>query len=270
MRLEIQKKSTLLDALQQLSPESSKSSLKSWVEQGRVYIDDRQIDSIRLELKPGQVLKVGPKVGFAGDGIRILYEDGQLVVIDKPEKLLSVASLDDAESNVHAILRRRAKKRVFPVHRLDKDTSGILVFAYTEKARDHLKEQFANHTIDRIYYAAVEGTLVPAKGTWKSRLIEDDSYFVKSGPTGKLAITHYEVIESKANYSLVKFKLETGRKNQIRVHASEAGYPIVGDLKYGAQTRRRRLCLHAHILAFTHPIRKKRMKFVSPVPEFKL
>jgi 23S rRNA pseudouridine1911/1915/1917 synthase len=267
MRTEIQEKSTLLEVLQRLSPDSSKNTLRSWVEQGRVLVDDKQITSWRHILQPGQLVKVGPKVFFADEGIRVLYEDSHLIVIDKPEKLLSVASLDETESNVHAILRRRLKKRVFPVHRLDKDTSGVLVFAYTEVARDGLKEQFADHSIERVYYAFVEGTLTPPKGTWKSYLVEDESYFVKSSKTGKLAITHYQVMNAKRGISLVKFQLETGRKNQIRVHASEAGHPVVGDTKYGGQSRRVRLCLHAHILAFNHPVKKKRIRFVSPLPE---
>ena len=133
--------------------------------------------------------------------------------------------------------------------------------------------------------------------TWKSTLVEDDFFFVKSiseapikndfrareaaryhqrqafiqqksEESGKLAITHYEVIKQRKHTALVKFTLETGRKNQIRVHASEAGFPILGDTKYGGQTNRRRLCLHAHILGFHHPFRNKRMKFVSPLPEY--
>lgn len=266
METKIQEKTTLLQALQTLSPDSSKNTLRSWIEQGRVLVDEKPRSDVREVLNPGQTLKVGPKVSFADDGIRILYEDRYLVVIEKPEKLLTVASLDEDETNVHAILRLRLKKRVYPVHRLDRDTSGVMVFAYTEKARDLLKKQFAVHSIERVYHAIVEGQLTPSKGTWKSRLLEDANYFVKSSPYGKLAITHYEVIKLKPRSSLVKFTLETGRKNQIRVHASDAGHPVLGDTKYGSKNRKVRLCLHAHILAFDHPIKKKRMRFVSPLP----
>jgi tRNA pseudouridine32 synthase/23S rRNA pseudouridine746 synthase/23S rRNA pseudouridine1911/1915/1917 synthase len=301
MKTKIQEKTSLLAALQQLSPESSKNTLKTWIEQGRVSVNETRVSSARQELLPGQELKVGPKVAYTEHGIKILYEDEHLVVLDKPDKLLTVATAAENEKTVHAILKRRLRRMVYPVHRLDRDTSGVMLFAYTTNARDVLKEQFAEHSIDRIYMAIVEGTPTPLKGTWKSTLVEDDFFFVKSVPTpetpikndfrareaaryhqrkafiqqkikneetGKLAITHYEVIKQRKHTALVKFTLETGRKNQIRVHASEAGFPILGDTKYGGQTNRRRLCLHAHILGFLHPFRNKKMKFVSPLPEY--
>jgi tRNA pseudouridine32 synthase/23S rRNA pseudouridine746 synthase/23S rRNA pseudouridine1911/1915/1917 synthase len=269
MKAKIQEKTPLLAALAVLSPESSKNTLKSWVEQGRVSVNGIRVSQVRLELLPGQELNIGPKVSFSEHGVKILYEDQHLVVIDKPDRLLTVASLVENERTVHAILKRRLKRMVYPVHRLDRDTAGVMLFAYTPEACDKLKRQFAEHTIERVYYAYVEGTPSPAKGTWRSHLVEDDVFFVKSSEKGKLAITHYEIIEEKKGISLVKFTLETGRKNQIRVHASEAGYPIVGDTKYGAQNHRRgRLCLHAHTLGFQHPFLNKRMRFISPLPSY--
>lgn len=308
MKLKIQEKTSLLAALQQLSPESSKNTLKTWIEQGRVSVDETRVSSTRQVLLPGQELKVGPKVAYTEHGIKILFEDEHLVVLDKPDKLLTVATAAENEKTVHAILKRRLRRMVYPVHRLDRDTSGVMLFAYTAEARDLLKEQFAQHTIDRIYYAIVEGTPTPLKGTWKSTLVEDDFFFVRSVETpepaktyqpakpkndfrareaaryeqrrafveqklksqqeGKLAITHFEVLKQRKHTALVKFTLETGRKNQIRVHASEAGFPILGDTKYGGQTNRRRLCLHAHILGFHHPFKNKKMTFVSPLPEY--
>jgi tRNA pseudouridine32 synthase/23S rRNA pseudouridine746 synthase/23S rRNA pseudouridine1911/1915/1917 synthase len=291
MKTKIQEKTSLLTVLQQLSPDSSKNTLKSWVEQGRVSVDNVRVDTYMQDLLPGQEVSIGPKISFSDAGVKILYEDRDLVVIEKPDRLLSVASLSETEKTAHAILKRRLRRMVYPVHRLDRETSGVMIFAYTPEARDHLKEQFLKHSIERVYYAYVEGAPSPKKGTWRSHLVEDDFYFVKSideqpqrryaktplktsfkakkEDAPKLAITHYEVIEEKSGISLVKFKLETGRKNQIRVHASEAGFPIVGDCKYGAQTQRRgRLCLHAHILGFEHPTKKKTMKFVSPLPAY--
>lgn len=272
MKLKIQEKTTLLAALEQLSPESSKNTLKSWVDQGRVSVNENRISSYRHELLPGQELKVGPKVAFADHGIKILYEDEHLVVLDKPDKLLTVSTASENEKTVHAILKRRLRRMVYPVHRLDRDTSGVMLFAYTTEARDKLKEQFEKHTIERIYYALLEGKPQPSKGTWRSILVEEENFYVRSLPNyddrGKLAITHYEVLKQRKNSALVKFTLETGRKNQIRVHASEAGFPILGDTKYGGQANRRRLCLHAHILGFHHPFRNKKMKFISPLPEY--
>jgi tRNA pseudouridine32 synthase/23S rRNA pseudouridine746 synthase/23S rRNA pseudouridine1911/1915/1917 synthase len=165
MKLKIQEKTSLLVALQQLSPESSKNTLKTWVDQGRVSVDETRVSSTRQELLPGQELKVGPKVAYTEHGIKILYEDEHLVVLDKPDKLLTVATSAENEKTVHAILKRRLRRMVYPVHRLDRDTSGVMLFAYTTEARDLLKEQFAQHSIDRIYYAIVEGTPTPLKGT---------------------------------------------------------------------------------------------------------
>lgn len=267
MKAKIQEKTHLIDVLEKLSPDSSKNTLKDWVKQGRVSIDGRRAVSWRQGVFPGQEIFVGPRVSFADEGLKILYEDRYLVVLEKPEKLLSVATLSENEMTVHSILKRRLSKMVYPVHRLDRDTSGVMLFAYTEEVCEELKKQFEKHSIERVYYARVEGIPSPGKGTWKSYLAEDDFYFVKSAAGGKLSITHYEVVDVKKGTALVKFTLETGRKNQIRVHASEAGHPIVGDLKYGAQSqRRRRLCLHAHTLGFYHPQKKKQMRFVSPLP----
>lgn len=269
MKLEVQEKTPLLEILQRLSPDSSKNTLKSWVEKGRVTVDGCVVSQWNRDILKGQEVAVGQRVSFADEGVKILYEDGHLIVIDKPEKLLSVATDSEAERTAHSILKRRSSRMVYPVHRLDRDTSGVMVFAYTEQAREKLKDNFADHTIDREYYGLVEGVLKPRKGTWKSILAEDDVFFVKSSSTGKLAITHYELCGVKNRLSVVRFKLETGRKNQIRVHASEAGHPIVGDKKYGSKINRyKRLCLHAHILGFKHPITGKNMSFTSPLPQF--
>lgn len=262
-------KSQLLDLLLILSPDSSKNTLKSWVEKGRVTVNGCTVDKWNIEVFKGQEIAVGQRVAFTDEGVKILYEDGHIVVIDKPEKLLSVATDSETERTAHSILKRRCNRMVYPVHRLDRDTSGVMLFAYTEQAREILKLKFADHTIDREYYALVEGILKPRKGTWKSILAEDDVFFVKSSNTGKLAITHYELCGVKNRLSIVRFKLETGRKNQIRVHASESGHPIVGDKKYGSKINRfKRLCLHAHLLGFEHPITGKRMSFTSPLPSF--
>lgn len=270
MKIKIQKKTSLLEALQQINPESSKNNLKSWVRQGRVFINETRIRSWNKELLPGQEVKIGPRLSFIDEGIKILYKDRYLVVIDKPEKLLTVATDKESLTNVHTILKNHLGGPVFPVHRLDREASGVLVFAYTKQAQELLKTQFANHTIERIYYAYLEGSLPSRKGTWRSYLVEDKNYFVRTcNQGGKLAITHYEVITQKKGLSLVQFKLETGRKNQIRVQAAEAGYPILGDVKYGSKKQpSTRLCLHAHLLEFEHPFLKKNYNSFPLFPLF--
>jgi|JI9StandDraft_1071089.scaffolds.fasta_scaffold40609_3 23S rRNA pseudouridine1911/1915/1917 synthase len=197
------------------------------------------------------------------DGILIYHEDRDIIVVEKPEGLLTVAT-NYTEHSLHSIVKTW-RRRVWPVQRLDRETSGVIVFALNEESRDYLKEQFAEHSIEREYQGIVCGELLDS-GTWQSRLKEDKNYFVRSHPHGEVAITHYEPLGySSKKRTLVKFLLETGKKNQIRVHASEAGFPLLGDTKYGNLSWKR-LALHAHRLSFTHPVTKKRMAFTSPSP----
>lgn len=219
---------------------------------------------------------MGAKAVAPIDGLRILYEDSHLVVIDKPSNMLSVAAAFDKTKTAHAILKNHYRpNKVYVVHRLDQDTSGVMLFGLSETAYEKLKEIFEEHLITRQYVAIIEGQLLESQGTWESYLYEDDFYTVHvttaANPRARRAITHYEVLNANKLYSLVKFTLETGRKNQIRVHCQAAGHSIVGDTKYGA-TRNpiKRLCLHAQHLGFEHPISGKKLYFESPIPtEFK-
>lgn len=259
---------TLLEVLKLLAPESSKNTLRSWIEKGRVMIEGREAKKATQCVRQGEEVVIGKKVNFISQEIKIYYEDEHLIVIEKPAGLLSVMTDFEGRNNAHYVLKRRFhSQRVYPVHRLDRDTSGVMVFAYTEAAREGLKQQFMKHSIHRGYTAIVEGVVTPDQGTWKSYLREDKSYFVKSTRQGgQLAITHYKVAKQNKKYSMLDLELETGRKNQIRVHASEAGYPVVGDAKYGI-SKRDRLYLHASSLAFIHPIKKKKLFFKSNVPD---
>lgn len=257
---------TLLEVLKLLAPESSKNSLRSWIEKGRVTINGNEAKKASILVKKGEEVVVGKKVNFISKEIKVFYEDEYLIVIEKPAGLLSVMTDSDERNNAHYVLKRRFhSQRVYPVHRLDRDTSGVMVFAYTTAAREGLKVQFMKHAITREYTAVVQGRLEPLEGTWKSYLREDKNYYVKSGPQGQLAITHYKVTEQNKQFSLLNLQLETGRKNQIRVHASEAGFPILGDSKYGT-SKRDRMYLHARLLAFEHPIKRKKLSFESTVP----
>ena len=258
----------LLDVLRALLPDSSKNKLKSLIDQGRVAVGGTLAQKSDLIVERGQEVVVGPKASFADEGIRIVYEDRYLVVLDKPPKLLSVATDAEDERTVHAILKQRLGKMVYPVHRLDRDTSGLMMFTYTPTTQEAMKKQFEKHEVSRHYIAMLEGHLETKCGTWKSFLQEDANYRVFSAPTGEHAITHYEVVAEKPTFSCVRFILETGRKNQIRVHASESGHPVIGDKKYGARTNPyKRLCLHAEELHFFHPHLKKVMKFRAALPE---
>jgi tRNA pseudouridine32 synthase/23S rRNA pseudouridine746 synthase/23S rRNA pseudouridine1911/1915/1917 synthase len=266
------KQATLLELLQEMAPDSSKNTLRSWLQAGRVTIDDQRADRANIEVQKGQVVLIGPKVSFIRGSLRILHDDDDIVVLEKPEGLLSVATDFENRATVHAMLKRQFhNRRVYPVHRLDRETSGVMLFAYSEKARDQIKSQFEQHTVDKTYFAIVEGQMPLGKGAWESYLEEDDFYFVKStnhSVRGKLAITHYEVLKTSNNRSLLRLKPQTGRKNQLRVHCSEDGHPIVGDKKYGANTNPiKRVCLHAQRISFTHPTSGRRMTFSVPLPE---
>ncbi len=272
MKWVVDQEITIFDVLQKLFPESSKSTLRSLLQGGRVSVAGRRLVKAQEMMQVGQEVEVGPRVRFVKGELRILYEDDQIVVVDKPEGLLSVATDFETRSTVHGLLKRRFHaRRVYPVHRLDRETSGVMLFAYTEKARGGMKEQFEQHTVDKTYIALVEGGLAEKKGSWESYLEEDKTYYVRSTPhteLGKRALTHYEVMgECVKNYSLLRLKPETGRKNQLRVHCKEAGHPIVGDEKYGAKTNALgRLALHAHEISFIHPTLQRPMHFSSPVP----
>jgi tRNA pseudouridine32 synthase/23S rRNA pseudouridine746 synthase/23S rRNA pseudouridine1911/1915/1917 synthase len=259
----------LIDALALTHRDVSKTKLRKWLEFGRICVNGSvckigsqevsERDSITLETK---------KISLPLD-LEILYQDSDVIVVFKPKGLLSVATETSLFENVHTILKDAlSPSRVFPVHRLDKETSGVLVFALNEKARDHLKDQFFKHTIEREYIAIVEGVMKEDKGTFTSYLYDDKNYHVHASPTpngGKHAITHYEVLARSKNFTKLKIKLETGRKNQIRVQCAEKGHPVAGDLKYGAKTEHLGgLALHAELLAFTHPTSQKRKSFRVP------
>lgn len=261
----------LLDALVLFFPTSSKTTLRSWIKEGRIQLDGNPVKISSIVAAKNQEITVGNRKKFVPHQFPILYEDSDLIVIDKPSGLLSVSSNFEKGETAHAILKKYYHSRhVFVVHRLDQDTSGVMLFAFNQETCNRLKKIFEKHEIERSYTAIVEGRMTSSKGTWTSHLYEDATYrvHVTDDPEeGEEAITHYRMIVASRNYSRLELTLETGKKNQIRVHCQEAGHPIAGDKKYGARTNPiKRLCLHAHLLAFKHPISHKKMRFESPIP----
>ena len=241
----------LVKSLSEQFPETSKSSIRKWIKHGRVSV------------KNGKAVLL-PKQKDRGN-LDIFYEDEHIVVVNKPEGLLTVATARIKDETLHAQVKKYFD-RVWPVQRLDRGTSGVLVFALTEEAKEGLKQQFMKHTIYREYAGIVEGRL-EGSGTWECRLKDDPSYTVRVNASGDLAITHYEAIKHSENHTFMKFILKTGKKNQIRVQSAHFGHPILGDRKYGSDKRAKgRLKLHAHKLGFLHPITKKKLFFISPNP----
>jgi 23S rRNA pseudouridine1911/1915/1917 synthase len=210
--------------------------------------------------------------------LTLLHEDRDVLVVVKANGLLTVATAREKDTTAQAYLNHylgaRGEDRVHVVHRLDRETSGVLVFAKTFHAREALKEQFAAHSTDRVYIAIIEGTLANTHGSFRSHLLERrDLRMVSVKPSVKLhkdakhAVTHYRTIEKNAKYSMLEVTLETGRKNQIRAHLSESSHPIVGDQFYGSTVNPLgRLGLHAKLLGFVHPTTGERMSFTAPIP----
>ena len=265
------KAQTLIEALKEGFPESSNGARRSWLIQERVYVNSKVASHTGFRVEKGQEIFIGKKKVFIDEGIEILYEDDSMVAVYKPAGILSVATDYSIEENVHSYLKRRFKKRrVFPVHRLDREASGVMIFAYTELAQQRLKKRFETHDLKRQYIAVVEGSLTPKQGTWESYLFEDESYYVRSvsDPSiGERAITHYKVIKTTKNACTLLVTLETGKKNQIRVHCSEAGHPILGDKKYGSSLDQPgRIGLHAFQLQIKHPKNEKLMIFEKKPP----
>ena len=213
----------------------------------------------------------------------ILYEDDSIIVADKPSGLLTMSTGKEGEITAYSILtdyvrsarggrNTRDKGRIFIVHRLDRDTSGVIVFAKDEQTKHALQDDWNETILERKYIAAVEGTPEYDEGTVASYLKDNPkSMKVSSSWTdngGKYSVTHFKVLRSSGQYSLVEFELETGRKNQIRVHASVIGNPVAGDRKYGsASNPLHRLCLHASTLVFHHPRTGQLLRFDTGIPK---
>jgi RluA family pseudouridine synthase len=268
---------SLLDALATLFPESSKTTLRQMLQNDRVRVNGQVEKNARREVSVGDLLEVGQKsiAPVLPPGLAILHEDDDLIVVLKANGLLTVATERERETTAQAYLntylKTKGAERVHVVHRIDRETSGVLVFAKHFAARETLKEKFAAHDIERVYVAVIEGALDPPAGTFRSHLRERKDLRMESvdagHPEAKLAVTHYRTLESNERHSLLEIRLETGRKNQIRTHLAEAGHPIVGDRLYGSTVNPLgRLGLHAKLLGFDHPSTGTRMVFTAPVP----
>lgn len=273
MKYEVQNQILALEAARALYPDSSKRTLLSWIKAGRFSVDGKTLKHPHLPLDPGQI--VTTQTTFRPQlipGLKVLYEDRYLVAIDKPAGLLSVPLDEESRSHRHALglLRDHYQTdQIFAVHRIDRETSGCLIFARGKQAEEAMKELFEKHDLTREYYAILEGRMGgETSGIWQSRLLELPNYDVVESSEGKEAITHYEIVRRSSKYTYVKLRLETGRKHQIRVHSSGSGYPIVGDERYGSKDNPiQRMCLHALSIKLTHPLLKdKKIDIQSPLP----
>jgi 23S rRNA pseudouridine1911/1915/1917 synthase len=277
----VTKPAELLAYLFETWPETKKKQVRTWLKFGSVAVNGRVTTKFDYKLKPGDTVEIrakglaAPETKLAG-GIRIRHEDADLIVIDKPAGLLSIASASEEEKTAYAFLtdhvrmgNSRGRERVWVVHRLDRETSGLMIFAKNEAAKTALQNGW--DAVVKKYLAVVEGAPAQDAGTFDLHLDEANPLKVypaqRVGPETRRAITHYRVAKRGKATTLVELTLETGRRHQIRVHLAEAGCPIVGDKKYGAQTNPiKRIALHATSLLFRHPVTGKEMNFQSPLP----
>jgi 23S rRNA pseudouridine1911/1915/1917 synthase len=256
-----------------------RTRVKLLLKLGRVRVNGAPTTRFDYPLKAGDRVAIGPAgPDPAADplrqaGIRIVHEDADLIVMDKPAGLLSVAAggekVETAFARLNAWLAARRAGRPFVVHRLDRDTSGLLLFARGPGVRDRLQAGWDRVT--KTYLAAADGEPRPAEGTVRNFLTEGKDLRVRASdarrPGSKAAVTHYRVVAARGGRALVEVKLDTGRKHQIRVHLAGLGCPVVGDPAYGPATAAAgRLCLHAWRLAFDHPATGRRIELESPPP----
>ncbi len=246
---------------------------------GRAVTVDRKLTTqYDTPLSPGQLVRVSrhrQSTMLVSKYVKIVYEDKDLVVIEKSAGILSMAATAKQYSIKNILdeyfVKRHFKCTAHVVHRLDRDTSGLMMYAKNRETALALEENWKETVYDRRYMAVLCGNMPQEGGTERSYLKDNKAFITYSSSTdngGKLAITHYRRLRCNENFTLAEMKLETGRKNQIRVHMADIGFPIAGDKKYGnAVNPLGRLCLHAYRLNFIHPVTGEDMQFETPVPK---
>jgi 23S rRNA pseudouridine1911/1915/1917 synthase len=278
MKKKITKEISLLDHLLGEFKTASKTTVKQRITHGNVRVNGKMVTNPSVMLQEGDAVeyeKQSVKITKVKPPFQVLFEDDAILVAVKPAGLLTIGDKGLGGTSFYqqmqAYVREnsKGKERLFVVHRLDREVSGILLFAKSEK----LQEEIKDHWMDtkKLYYALVEGQPAEERGTIRSWLVEGHDqrvYSVKVQEGAKLGITHYRVMDRTPDFALLEVELETGRKNQIRVHLSEMGCPVVGDRRYGADARyERRIRLHAFYLSIRHPVTGKLIDFKSKMPK---
>lgn len=268
----------LMDFLMKAQDGISRTTAKSLLSKRQVYVDNVITTQYNFPLKPGMKVQISKEKGkkeFRSNLLKIVYEDAYILVIEKREGVLTIGTDKQKERTAHSILNEYVQRsgrqhRVYVVHRLDKDTSGLLIFAKDEKTKFTLQDYWEKIVKDRRYVAVLSGEMEKDLGTVSSWLMDNKMYITYSSMTnngGDKAITHYKTIKRANGYSLVELELETGRKNQIRVHMQDLKHPVLGDVKYGdGNNPLGRLALHAFKLSFYHPVTNELMEFETPYP----
>lgn len=274
----VKSKDTLLSLLISNLPQKTRKLLKAVLKDKQVSVDGKAITQFDHTVTPGKTVEVQWQREIRDKELSkldIVHIDEDIIVVDKPAGLLTIATDKEKRKSAYSILSNFVKKenpdnKIFIIHRIDRETSGLLMFARSEKVKQKIQTTWNDTIGQRTYVAAVEGEVTPAEGTISNYLTESKAFTVYSSRSekhGRKAVTHYKKIKSNNDFSLLHLNLETGRKHQIRVHMQDIGHPIVGDKKYGSTvTSLGRMCLHAMVLAFTHPTTGEELRFETKVP----
>lgn len=268
----------LLEFLMASMPDRKRTNVKELLKYDQVMVNGKVEHQFDAPLAGGDEVKVNLTrafITFYNRRVQLVYEDDDIIVINKGYGLLSVGNDKIKEGTAYSIVRQYLKDKdprnmLFIVHRLDQHTSGLMLMAKSVEVKEHLQHNWNNMVRHRQYVCVVEGKLNPAEGEVRSYLAENSQHLVYSTENpadGKLAVTNYKTIKSANGYTLAEVELETGRKNQIRVHMHDLGYSIAGDRRYGAKTSPiHRLALHARTISFVHPITRRLLEFSTPIP----
>lgn len=274
----------LMDFIISVLPDAKRNDIKRWLKYGHVRVNGYVAKAFDFPVSPGVDIEINltrPFVTFHHHRMEMVYEDDDIIVVNKGYGLLSIGTgsptngkAGKPQETAYNILKNYVKaqhpaNKIFVVHRLDRHTSGLMMFAKSIEMKDAMQHNWNNMVISRKYVALVEGNVENNEGEIRSNLEENSAFKVYSSQSnsGKLAVTRYKVLKRNHSTTLVEFELDTGRKNQIRVHASDMGHPIVGDTKYGGHVSRlHRLALHAQTLRFAHPRTRRDMHFTSDIP----
>lgn len=277
MKYTVLDEGTLLPFLFSVMQDKSRTTVKSYLTHNQVSVNGCKTTRHDHPLLPGDAVEINKAKGaeiFHHPLLKIVYEDEHIILIDKKHGLLSIGTDKEQRKTAYYILSNYVKRSdpsalIFIVHRLDRETSGLMLFARNQRTQEALQKSWKKLVTDRRYVAVTEGALTEKEGTISSFLTEDRNRKVWASfrGEGEPAVTYYQTIRQGSEYSLLDLMLETGKKNQIRAHLEWKGSPIAGDKKYGAKTNPAgRVCLHAYILSFIHPVTGEKLHFRTPVP----
>lgn len=276
--LEVREQEELMKFLIAQLPHKNRNNIKSLLKRRLVLVDGKAISQFNHLLKPGQKVTIesaSAPIARQMRGVVVVHEDKDLIVVNKNAGLLTTATPKEKQDTVFSILSKYVKEKdqsshLYVVHRLDRETSGLMVFAKNPEVQELMKESWMDSIESHSYLAVIDGKLDPQEGSHQSYLFQSKIFKMHSSQDpekGELAVTHYSTLKSNELYSMLKVSMETVHKNQVRVHLQDLKHPIIGDKKYGSKSNPiGRLGLHAWVLAFKHPVTGKNLRFETSVP----